>query len=314
MIDRSRHIPETVCRTLIQEARGRCCLCRELVLEGSERHRAISDVLEKHHIIYFSQGGEHTPENLLLVDPNCHRLIHQRPKDYPIEVLQKAKKRWIDIGSHLPSQILYEGSPPQLSNQEQFRLAYYPFTFETYGLKYNIIAPDSLRVSQFATFLKQRIVNVIAAIDDNQAFIEAERFYLSRRNATTGGYSNAMLLRDIGLDNDELVLNIHVHVVARAMQSDRVTLEAIPGNPKAGEKYEITINHTFRESLPVTVTVQGTDGYKLFKEGITSDGRFSVTVPGAADGVEDSIMIYGEFGSLRLRLIFGGEASQHANS
>src|SRR5437899_11310038 len=129
MTDRNRHIPEKVCRALMQEARGRCCLCRELILEGSDRHEAIADVLEKHHVVYFSDGGEHTPENLLLVDPNCHRLIHRQPEKYPADILKEAKKRWIDIGSRFPSQILYEGPPPYLGPQEQLRLACYPFAF-----------------------------------------------------------------------------------------------------------------------------------------------------------------------------------------
>lgn len=32
---------------------------------------------ERHHIIEFSQGGEHTEENLILLCPNCHTRVHK---------------------------------------------------------------------------------------------------------------------------------------------------------------------------------------------------------------------------------------------
>lgn len=314
MTDRSRHVPEKVCSALMEEARGRCCLCRELILEGSNRHEAIAEVLEKHHLIFFSAGGEHTPENLLLVCPNCHRLIHRRPEDYPTALLKETKKRWIDMGSRFPSQILYKGPPPCLGPQEELRLACYPFCFETYGLTYSIIAPDSLRVSQFAAFLKQRIVNVIASMDDNTAFQDAERFYLSRKNAIKEDFPDSMLLREFELDDDVLVLNMHVNVVARAIMDNTVRLEALPGNPKAGERYEVTISHTFPGSLQVSITVDGTDEYKLHEEGVTANGSFSVIVPGGAGGVQDSIVGHGEFGSLRLTLVFGDRFARERGS
>jgi hypothetical protein len=276
-----------------------------LVLEGSNRHEAIAEVLEKHHVIYFSAGGEHTLENLLLVDPNCHRLIHHRPADYPIPALKAAKERWREIGSRFPEQVLYEGTAPRLGPQEPLRLASYPFCIETYGLTYTIIAPDSLSASELARFVKSRIVNVVAAMDDNTGFLQAETFYLSRKGDTHAPIAGMTLLRDIELLDDSLVLNMHVNVVARAVADNTVRIEAIPGNPRGGERYEVTISHTSPSRLNVSVTVEGTDGYKLHREGVTSNRRFSITVPGGGSDVRDSIVGQGEFGSLRLTLVFG---------
>jgi len=314
MTDRSRHIPEQIARALVEEARGRCCICRELVLEGSNRHEAIADVLERHHVIYFSAGGEHTLENLLVVDPNCHRLIHHRPEAYPIPALKAAKQRWREIGSRFPEQILYEGNAPCLGPQEPLRLAAYPFSFETYGLRYTIIAPDSLRASYFAAFLKRKIVDVIAAMDDNTGFLEADTFYLSRKNDTQAPISGTTLLRDIDLGDDSLVLNMHVNVVDRAEAGDTVQIQAVPGRPRGGERYEVTVSHTSPTPLHVTITVDGTDGYKLRKNGVTTDRRFSITVPGGEGGVRDSIVGEGEFGVLRLMLVFGERQDKREGS
>lgn len=317
MTGRSRHIPQSVCETLIDQARGRCCLCRELILESSNHHELIAEVLEKHHVVFFSDGGEHTAENLLLVDPTCHRLIHRYPESYPPSLLKETKERWIKMGKRLPHQILYEGASPQLHPQEPLRLSWYPFSFETYGLLYSIAAPDALTVSQFAAFIKRRIVDVIATIDNNRAFLDAESYSLSPRSFTNEAFTGSSLLRDIILNNDSLVLNLHVNVVASARSGptrDTVTLEAIPGNPKAGQRYEITFSHTLTHPLHVAIEVDGTDGFTLRKKGDTIEGRFSIAVSGGAGGVRDSIVCRGDFNPIRLTLIFGsklGEGQPH---
>lgn len=317
MIDRSRHIPEHIVKALMEEARGRCCLCRELVIEGSNRHEAIAEVLEKHHLIYFSAGGEHTSDNLLLVDPNCHSLIHHRPEAYPTATLRAAKERWRAIASRFPKQILYKGPPPVLASSELLRLAAYPFSIETYGVSYSIIAPDSLCAAEFARYLKQQVVDAIAVMDDNTEFLDAKKYYLSLRTDKGIPIPDSTLLRDIQLGHESLVLNMHINIVARAAPGDTgdtIQLQAIPGNPKSRETYQVTISHTYSIPLPVVLEVEGTDGFKLSKNGVTFNGRFSITVPGGVDGVRDSIVARGGFGLLRLMLVFGEKTTREEES
>lgn len=318
MPDRSRHIPEAVAAALMQESRGRCCLCRELVLEGSERHQDIAEVLERHHLIYFSQGGEHALDNLLVVDPNCHRLIHRMPDRYAADILLETKQRWRNLATLLPRQLLYEGDAPETRPGEPFQLAEYPFVFETYGLTFSVVAPSSLTVAAFNSFIKQKVVNPIAASDGNDAFLRADTYYLSLRRPGSMLIPNSMLLRDFKVGDDALVLNLHVNVVARAApgsQSDsQIIMEAYPPRPRPGESYRIRIRHTLADPFPVTITIEGTDGFRrTIEEAATRDG-LTISIPGAANGVKDSIAIHGDFEVMRLELVFGGQDESHTEA
>jgi 5-methylcytosine-specific restriction endonuclease McrA len=77
---RSRHIPKEEVAKLLEESRSRCCLCRVLIDPERDDPETLFDTLEKHHIILFSEGGEHTVENLLLVCANCHTKMGVYPK------------------------------------------------------------------------------------------------------------------------------------------------------------------------------------------------------------------------------------------
>ena len=49
--------------------RHTCCRCKKKQIE-----------LQVHHVIWESNGGAHTPENLLTLCGKCHRLVHEKPK------------------------------------------------------------------------------------------------------------------------------------------------------------------------------------------------------------------------------------------
>jgi RNA-directed DNA polymerase len=54
--------------TLYKEQNGICPICRQEITEITEWHR--------HHIIWRSNGGKDTTENLMLLHPECHRQVH----------------------------------------------------------------------------------------------------------------------------------------------------------------------------------------------------------------------------------------------
>ena len=54
--------------TLYKEQEGICPICHQEITEITEWHR--------HHIIWKSNGGKDTPENLVLLHPECHRQVH----------------------------------------------------------------------------------------------------------------------------------------------------------------------------------------------------------------------------------------------
>src|SRR5262244_3339389 len=54
--------------TLYKEQEGICPICHQEITEITEWHR--------HHIIWKSNGGKDTTENLVLLHPECHRQVH----------------------------------------------------------------------------------------------------------------------------------------------------------------------------------------------------------------------------------------------
>ena len=62
---RSRHIPKEVVTQLIEAQRHRCCVrssvCGGVLLDPDKYDPdALAETLDKHHIVMFSEGGEHT--------------------------------------------------------------------------------------------------------------------------------------------------------------------------------------------------------------------------------------------------------------
>ena len=53
---------------LYKEQDGICPICHQEITEITEWHR--------HHIIWRSNGGKDTIENLVLLHPECHRQVH----------------------------------------------------------------------------------------------------------------------------------------------------------------------------------------------------------------------------------------------
>ena len=88
---RSRYIPQEVVSKLLEDARGRCCLCRLLIDPQRLDDDTLFGSLEKHHIIHFSKGGRNIYDNLLVVCANCHSQIHAHPEKYSVEELGEKK-------------------------------------------------------------------------------------------------------------------------------------------------------------------------------------------------------------------------------
>ena len=65
----SRHIPKDVERRLYAESMGRCMNpnCNEELFVKN------NDIIEKAHIISFSETGDNSFENLIVLCPNCHK-------------------------------------------------------------------------------------------------------------------------------------------------------------------------------------------------------------------------------------------------
>lgn len=191
---RSRHIPARVVRELVKESRGKCCLCRRITpIEFSELTHTI---LEKHHIVHFSDGGCHTVENLVLLDAECHRLVHMAGRP-PIDddELRNAKETWRRLQTI--ADLLMEKFNSSFSRQSclDFR-----FRFETYALDFALKADLHMTFGSLAEAIKVGIVLPIAHFDEAPHISEATLVGLrteTRRYAFDPGQQIIECLREI---------------------------------------------------------------------------------------------------------------------
>ena len=91
---RRRAIPRSVVDRLVSDMRARCCVCRVVLDPQRADPETDFSSLEKHHLIYLSDGGNDDYDNLLLVCANCHTKIHRQPDSYPVAKLKEMKDRW----------------------------------------------------------------------------------------------------------------------------------------------------------------------------------------------------------------------------
>lgn len=66
----SRYIPKKIKQKVWEKYNGRCAFC------GNE------DNLHYHHIQYFSEGGTHNVDNLMILCAECHAEVHKGEKAY----------------------------------------------------------------------------------------------------------------------------------------------------------------------------------------------------------------------------------------
>lgn len=73
----------------LRKANGECQLCNH---EGPFRTNSGRRFLEVHHIDWLSKGGLDTPENVIALCPNCHRMMHYINNATDIKKLKSLSK------------------------------------------------------------------------------------------------------------------------------------------------------------------------------------------------------------------------------
>lgn len=92
----SRYIPSDVDKAVKERHFFECAWCGE-------------KLLERHHIVEFSKGGEHSEENLILLCPNCHTQTHKG--EINIDEL-KLRKSTHTIGDRLSGGVQFNLTRP----------------------------------------------------------------------------------------------------------------------------------------------------------------------------------------------------------
>jgi hypothetical protein len=314
--EQSRYIiPAEVRRQLARQSRGRCCLCRALIVPGQDRIREVAAVLENHHIVFFSSGGGQTAKNLLVVDPTCHALIHQDRKKYSNKMLRAARTHWVEMARQVPKEILYTGSSAALASST-INLVRLPFVLESVGLSFTLTVPDSITVHSLLELIKRQILVPLGKYDDNEAWRNPERIRLSQRSNTNSIFDEARLLSSITLTGqDAFTVLVHQPVVARTVgppnEVDTPTesllrlLRAEPTHPVAGQRYRVIFETPDTERRVVEVSIQGTDGFSRQTTGTAEpNAPFTLEIPGGRAGVVDTITARSGRFSPKIVLVF----------
>jgi len=211
----SRYIPKEVVSRLLEDARYRCCVCRVLIDPQRFDSEALFGSLEKHHIVYFSEGGGNTYENLLLVCANCHEQIHNHPEKYPPDELRKKKLHWVGMKEVVPSELrMISGS------REFVRVS---FSVESFNLQYSILAPPRTTVSQLGLLVRDRILRPLGEYDDNSSWADAGEVAFALRSAPEAPLDSRLLLTQVEMAPDDALVAIIRAPVVPVVPTSRLT-------------------------------------------------------------------------------------------
>jgi len=86
MTQKRKAISQNIKDRLLVDSMHRCCLCPQ--------HEDITDL---HHIVFISEKGLDTEDNLMVVCPTCHAKIHRIRGRYTVKQLMMYKERWINL-------------------------------------------------------------------------------------------------------------------------------------------------------------------------------------------------------------------------
>jgi len=266
----------------------------------------LARILHKHHIVFVADRGEATQENLIVVCPNCHSLIHSDENPFSLKGLREAKEHWAGLASVVPFELAYDESALH-SNKNEMDSLRVPFSLESLGLAYIVTVPHGITVVEFLLFIVREVLTPVGEYDGNPYWVHPDRVELSHLSNTHDHYEYDQRLADIPLHpGDSFVAIVHEPSVA-APARRRFTLSAEPTNPKEGQAYLVVIrlDHAV-PGVPVEVHVEGTDGYGAHRRSVTdSHGTYAVEVPGARARTVDSILAVVEGKSASGRLVFG---------
>lgn len=282
--EKTRYIPRTVRRRLLEQARARCCLSKDLLVPGEQRLKKLVKVLNKHHMVFFADGGPNTEENLIVVCPNCHALIHANPNIYTPELLRSVKQHWIGMRGVVTQNLIH---PLATDDHDRGNLIEIPVVLETVNLQYSILAPKSLSVGELAQFIASNIISPLGKYDDNPAWRRPERIALAFASKPNEIIDPSHSIGDIRIESGN-ALAVLIHVWTQAVIGDILSLEAIPSSPREGQNYIVVVRT--RPRREVNIQVLGTDGYRAKRTDMTDDsGTIELPIPGARSGVVDSI-------------------------
>ncbi len=217
----SRHVAPSVVRRVFAEHRGRCCLCRTLIDPLSSDPLSFTENLEKHHLVFVSEGGDSTFENLILVCPTCHARVHAHPDSHPVELLRKRREHWIGMKQVVPEHLALRadpGGPPESLHPAGGGALQATLRLVSLGLQFTIEIPGQSHVpaSELAEFVHQRIILPLAEYDQNRHWLGADSVRLAHQSSLSEIIDAERGVKDELRTDDPFVpiLGVRVHLAA----------------------------------------------------------------------------------------------------
>ena len=225
MSTRSRGVSAAVGRQLFEEARGRCCVCGQIITIPEGGTDLQEEILQRHHIVYFSEGGENTGDNLVLVDPNCHVRIHRRPDIFSLEKVKEAKAHWSRMRRLVDREVFYQryDDEPLVGGPS----VSVPFEITSFGLKYSVHSPSNLTVRTLARFIDASILQPLLAF----ARLAPFRLMLGEATISRGALARKSDL-DHRLDSSAIVGELDLGPEDALVALVRLDAVAAPNTPE----------------------------------------------------------------------------------
>lgn len=285
-LQRSRYISKRVRRQLLEDARGRCCVSRELLVPGETRLKKLARVLQKHHVVHFAHDGPNTEDNLILICPNCHELIHRFPEQYPNDRLIELKRHWIGMSAVVPSRLPHPDCLGLAADSTR-QLA---LGIETLGLKYTLTVPRRLTVGELTEFVVQAVLTPLGEYDGYANWIRPHTVRLATASKPLIPLAGDLLVDELALSESDW-LTLIVHVPTQAALNDNLQLNVEPPTPVARQPYVVMLQLSPAwQAEPVAIEIRGTDGFSLNQSGVPdAHGRYSIQISGGQAGVVDRI-------------------------
>lgn len=221
----NRNLNKQVREEILNTSRKRCCLSGHIIDIDDYVNDLTESTLDKHHIIYISEDGDNSEDNIIMVCSNCHRKIHARPELYPKESLKEAKKHWKHLEQLIAPELHFQSEDNLLSSSPAITIR---FTILALNLHYKIHTPENTTIGELSKFIREWILRPLVLFAGLAPFsYEFEHFELLNMKLALSSNTKLRLdkstfIKDLEInENDSIVALADIrHVAAMKLQDE----------------------------------------------------------------------------------------------
>jgi len=225
-----RYVSKAVRSLVAKNSRGRCCLCRQIILPENLHLSFLGLFLERHHIIHLAERGPNTGDNLMEVCASCHSKIHlSRSPEYSPEKLRAARDHWRGMETLIPCKLAIPSKGT--------RAVCIGVRLESVNLKFEIECTQETPLSVLGEFVRREIVLPLGEYDKNKVWLSTDFVdfcNIKSPEVAVGGFITVGSLTDSGSHLLRVRLSTRLTVFA---------LQPIKRDIESGEYFEVFRKH-----------------------------------------------------------------------